>query len=261
MNPASDMNTSEEMTRTTATCETCHGQFSAAVVFSPFNPQKELFRQKHCGPCIERRNQTVANEAETARQAIFKRQTDVDWGNLCPIDFRAISEGGQTDVERLAKETPQLAKIVAHPLGDRGLILRGGTGAGKTRSMYRLFRTYFDKSPRPRLIAMTSGQFDRQCRDAAGTFTLSQWFDRLAKADALFIDDIGKGKWTPATASQFWELVDDRTRNRRPIFLTTNLNGETLVSSLGLDRDIAEPLLRRIRETCDVIVLNKEKKG
>jgi len=123
--------------------------------------------------------------------------------------------------------------------------------------MYRLFRAYFDKSPRPRLIAITSGQFDRQARDAAGTFTLSQWFDRLAKADALFIDDIGKGKWTPATSSQFWELVDDRTRNRKPIFLTTNLNGETLVASLGLDRDIAEPLLRRIRESCDVVVLNK----
>lgn len=258
MNLTSDMETQDDIQRATATCETCQGEFQAAVVFSPFDSTKELFRQRRCGTCIEQHNRNSASEAESARQSIFKRQADVDWGNLCPIEFRAISEGGQTDVERLGIEVAQLESITSHPLGERGLIIRGGTGAGKTRSMYRLFRVYFEKTPRPRLIAMTSGQFDRQARDAAGTFTLTQWFDRMAKADALFIDDIGKGKWTPATSSQFWELVDDRTRNRKPIFLTTNLNGETLVSSLGLDRDIAEPLLRRIRESCDVVVLNKK---
>lgn len=251
------METQDEMHRSPATCESCGVSFMAAVVFSPFDSTKELFKQRRCNLCIETHNKCAANEAEYARQSILKRQTDVEWGNLCPIEFRTISEGGQTDADRLGMENSQLGKITSHPLGERGLIIRGGTGAGKTRAMYRLFRAYFDKSPRPRLIAITSGQFDRQARDAAGTFTLSQWFDRLAKTDALFIDDIGKGKWTPATSSQFWELVDDRTRNRKPIFLTTNLNGETLVASLGLDRDIAEPLLRRIRENCDVIVMNK----
>ena len=251
------MSETEEMVYTGGICESCNQAFQAAVVFSPFNANKELFRQRRCGPCIELRNRSVAGEAEIARQSIYKRQTDIEWCNLCPIEFRTIPEGGQTDVDRLGRENSQLGKITSHPLGERGLIIRGGTGAGKTRAMYRLFRAYFDKSPRPRLIAITSGQFDRQARDAAGTFTLSQFFDRLAKADALFIDDIGKGKWTTATSSQFWELVDDRTRNRKPIFLTTNLNGETLVASLGLDRDIAEPLLRRIRESCDVVVLNK----
>ena len=251
------MNESEDMQHVESTCETCKQIFEAAVVMNPFNPSAEMFRQRRCGPCIEESNRNAAIEAERHRQAILASRVDIEWGQLCPSEFRTVSEGGPTDPIRLAKENPQLDKIMGHPLGDRGLILRGGTGAGKTRAMYRLFRRYFDKHPRPKLMAMTAGQFDRQARDAGGTFTLTQWFERLAKVDALFLDDLGKGKWTPGTAGQFWELVDDRTRNRKPIFITTNLNGNTLVESLGLDRDVAEPLLRRIRENCDVIVLNK----
>lgn len=252
------MDTQDEMRKAPATCESCGVGFMAAVVFSPFDGTKELFKQRRCSLCIETHNQNAAAESELHRQSFTNNKTNSVWELICPAEFRLFSEGGNTDLPRLAMDVPKLPTITMHPLGNRGLIIRGGTGAGKTRSMYRLFRVYFDKTPRPRLIALSSGQFDRQARDAAGTFTLSQWFDRLAKCDALFIDDIGKGKWTPATASQFWELVDERTKNRKPIFLTTNLNGETLVASLGLDRDIAEPLLRRIRESCDVVVLNKK---
>ena len=105
------------------------------------------------------------------------------------------------------------------------------------------------------MIAMSAGEFDRAARDAAGRFQLTEWFCRIAEADVLFIDDLGKGKWTAATAGQFWELIDARCKEARPIFFTTNCSGETLVQSLGLNKDIAEPLLRRLRESCKALVL------
>lgn len=171
--------------------------------------------------------------------------------------YRNRLEGGPTDQARV-EALPSWPEISAHQLGPIGLILRGPTGAGKTRSMFRLLRRYHVSIPRPRIIAMTAGEFDRGARDAAGDFTLSKWFDRLARADVLFLDDVGKGKWTAATAGQFWELVDARTKDGRPIFMTTNLSGRTLVDHLGLGPDIGEPLLRRLRESCKVIVMGEK---
>lgn len=248
----------EDMPHATAVCESCQKEFNAIIVFSPFDASKELFRQRRCDPCIESRNRAEAAAEDERRRAVLNSRISEDWWKICPKEFQTIEEGGVTDAQRLSSSVPQFDRIVSHPLGDRGLIIRGESGAGKTRCMYRLFRAYFDKTPRPKLIALSSGQFDRQARDAAGTFMLSQWFDKLARADALFVDDLGKGKWTASTTAQFWELLDDRMRNRKPLFFTTNLNGETLVSSLGIDKDIAEPLLRRIRETCDAVVLNQK---
>jgi DNA replication protein DnaC len=105
------------------------------------------------------------------------------------------------------------------------------------------------------MIAMSAGEFDRAARDAAGKFQLTEWFESLASSDVLFMDDLGKGKWTAATAGQFWELIDARSKEARPVFITTNCSGETLVRSLGLNKDVAEPLLRRLRESCKALVL------
>ena len=245
--------------REPAHCRTCGKPFLSAVCRNPLNPSKVLARQLHCDPCVAAEQERIATTAAALRAEAAERDLQAAWERDCPMEFRAKLEGGPTDLERLARELPQLPEILAHPLGAQGLILRGKTGAGKTRAMYRLLRSYFVGTPRPRILALTAGEFDRQARDAAGNFTLSTWFRRLAEADALFVDDVGKGKWTPATSGQFWEVIDDRTRNGRPVFLTTNFSGDRLVQVLGLDGDTAEPLLRRLREHCKGIVCGIKK--
>lgn len=248
------MTTEAPIERETARCRTCGEEFQSAICRNPLEPSRILARQLHCDTCTEAEKNRIAKTTAARRQEAAERDLMAAWDRVCPRQFKTRLEGGQTDLQRLAKDLPQLPDILAHPLGPQGLILRGKTGAGKTRAMYRLLRTYFLATPRPRIVALTAGEFDRQARDAAGNFTLSAWFKNLAEADVLFIDDIGKGKWTAATSGQFWELVDDRTRNGRPVFLTTNFSGERLVQALGLDGDTAEPLLRRLREHCKGIV-------
>lgn len=240
-----------------ATCRTCSKSFAAAVCRSPFDPTKVLATQRHCDPCLRQIETKTAEANAISRAQEARRRIFNAWEGICPIEFRNELEGGFHDEQRFFADQPAAKQVTEHPYSGKGLILRGQTDAGKTRAMWCLMRRYWAEVPRLRLIALSAGQFDREARDAAGTFTLTAWFDRLARADALFIDDIGKGKWTPATSGQFWELVDDRCKHHRPIYLTTNLNGETLVTSLGLERDIAEPLLRRLRQYCDVIVLKK----
>lgn len=241
-------------------CEICDLPFAARYFDNPLNGKPFLIRDR-CDPCDTRiRSERERAEAEEARANEEKARREL-WEGICPWDYRTTDENGPTDQRRLLADQPKLAQILAHPLGSRGLILRGPTGARKTRAMYRLMRVYFDLPRRPKIIAMTAGEFDRQARDAAGNFTLTEWFRRLASARVLFIDDLGKGSWTKSTAGQFWEVVDDRTRNGRPIFATTNYSGEALTKALNLDGDTAPALLRRLREHCDGIVLLAEETG
>ncbi len=255
-----DTTTETPIEREPAHCRTCGKPFLSAVCRHPLDASKVLARQLHCDPCVEAEKDRQAKAAEARRIEHEEAQLRAAWDAICPEEFRTRFEGGNTDLERLEREQPMVAKILTHPLGAQGLILRGATGAAKTRCMYRLLRAYFLTKPRPSIIAMSAGRFDREARDAAGNFTLSKWFKRLASADVLFLDDIGKGKWGPGTAGQLWELIDDRCANGRPVFLTTNFTGDKLVEVLGLDGDTAAPLLRRLREHCQVIVLKPKDK-
>jgi len=245
----------ETIEHITAICEDCREAFEAAIARSPFDSSRIIARQRRCEPCVTAFEVRIADEARKACYEAARAQSEAVWEAFCPKLYRLIEEGGLTDSIRLAKDVAKLYEILSHPLGHRGLILRGDTGAGKTRAMYRLLRRYHETSPRPSMISMSAGEFDRAARDAAGKFQLTEWFSKIANADVLFIDDLGKGKWTPATAGQFWEVIDARSKEGRPVFVTTNCSGETLVRSIGLDKDVAEPLLRRLRESCKALVL------
>lgn len=237
------------------TCTVCGQEFDAISMLSPFTGQP-VFTARACSPCVERTKAERAKSAAEMARSSAEMARRAAWESICPSDYRTTEEGGQTDWRRLWAEQPKLEQVLRHPLGPRGLILRGPTGSRKTRCLYRLLRVYFDRRPvNPRIVALTAGEFDRQARDAAGNFTLSTWFRRLATIEVLFLDDLGKGSWTRATAGQFWELVDDRTRNGRPIFATTNYIGDALTQAIGLDGDTAPALLRRLREHCDGMVL------
>jgi hypothetical protein len=185
-------------------------------------------------------------------QCDFERDTRLDeWVALCPREFRTRDEGGNTSLSRMDADAPDWRKLLEWQFGNRGLLVRGESGRCKTRAMWRVVRRLF--LARKSVVAMTAARFDRECRDVGGNFTLSAWFDRLASVDALFIDDLGKGAWTQATEAQFFDLVDARTREGMPMLVTSNDNGATLAARLSDGR--AEPLIRRLRDYCEVIVL------
>lgn len=257
MTPLSDL--MDTIEHEPGVCEDCRTPFQAAIARSPFDPSKIIMRQRRCEACVTAFEVRIAEEERNALLEAAKAQGEAVWEQVCPRMYRLTTEGGLTELEKLKASVTQFDEVLAHPLSYRGLILRGNTGAGKTRTMFRLLRTYHEQKPRPRIVSMSAGEFDRAARDAAGSFTLTKWFDSMATADVLFIDDIGKGRWTASTAGQFWEVVDARSKAARPIFLTTNCSGETLVQSIGLDKDIAEPLLRRLRENCKAIILTQHK--
>lgn len=232
-----------ETRKTTYICEDCHVPFEGEGFFTDGVPR---FVSQACEPCIGIRLQKQRDAAMEAH----RKARELRWAELCPLEYRLPSEcGGHTDLARLDVAQPGWQKLLDYKLGPRGLLIRGPTGRGKTRVTWRLLRMLWDQGQR--ISALTAGELDRQCRDAAGNFTLNSWFKRLATADVFFLDDLGKGHWTQATEAHFFDLVDERTRKGKPILVTTNDSGETLAARLSDDR--AEPLIRRLRDYCECV--------
>lgn len=243
----------EATTHKPAVCETCKEPFQATICMHPFIPDKIWFEQRNCDACCSR---------EVARRDAFAAKLDQDsrraereayWAKICPVEFRTVEEGGKTDVARLLRDQPQANQVIGHPIGEQGMVVRGDSGTGKSRAVWRYLRRNLEAGKSIR--ALTSGEFDRQARDAAGKFYLSEWADRLIDVDVLFLDDLGKAPWTPTTVGHWFEILDGRYRHGRCTVITTNLTGETLVSQLSIGKDIAVPMLRRIHETCKPILL------
>lgn len=249
--------TDEGVTRETAKCVGCGATFSA-LVYRMDPEDAPMFRQRACEECVRARGRASAEE-QALRDRERESECERRWEAVCPFEFRTIEEGGRTDEVRFMEQHKDAPTILAHPFGPVGLLLRGNTDAGKTRIMWRLLRRYFEQrevlGQRLTIAAFSHGEFQRECQDAAGNHRSAQWFRTITTADVFLLDDMGKGPWTENTVSAFFDLVKCRTEAGLPLFITTNLNGATLVAQLKLSKDMAEPLIRRLREFTVQIVM------
>lgn len=222
---------------TYAACRTC------GATFAPF--RSSLFGQEivqlHCNECAEKRQ---ADCDRMSAQPPEAPDRVAEWDALCPHEYRLDSEGGATIYARLSRECPAVERIAAHS-GRKGLLVRGDTGKGKTRALWRLLRRHFDQHNT--VAAVTGGEFSREFQDAAGNHRRKEWFDRMAGADAFFLDDLGRCPWTENVWGEFFELIEDRAKNDRPTYITTNEDGASLGRKCK-DPVTWGPLYRRLRE-------------
>ena len=70
----------------------------------------------------------------------------------------------------------------------------------------------------------------------------------------IYIDDLCKGRWTQLTEAFWFDLVEARTSNCRPIIVTTNYKGDELEEKPEATQ--LKFTIRCRREFCDVITLD-----
>jgi len=133
------------------------------------------------------------------------------------------------------------------------ILLIGPTGAGKTRCAYLLLKRLLDEGRR--IVAFDCVRFGHDCarrfRDGSG----EDWSDGLAKVDLVFFDDLGKGRFTERVEAELFAVVERRLANKLPCIVTTNMTGRSLVAKASHER--GEPLVRRLRESCRVVVFGR----
>ena len=193
-----------------------------------------------CTECGEiERQEKAQREAEAAR-----RHREAQWEKLCPPLYR------QTAPERLPDQKA-LTEALSWSWGPSGLLMAGPTGSGKTRIAWLVLRRVFDEGKR--IHAFDAVSFSHEVGNRFYDGDGEGWIARVARADVLFLDDVGKCKLTERGEAELFGLVEKRTANLLPIVCTMNLTDAALQDRLSEDR--GAPLVRRLKEFCKVLVV------
>jgi DNA replication protein DnaC len=165
---------------------------------------------------------------------------------MCPKEFQKPITFNKTSAK-------VYDKIMAWDWKDgRGLYLHGRSGMCKTRFAWALVKREmmtFSKA----VVAVTHTEFRYNVTllSNAGAEPLASYMKRLQLCDILFIDDLGKGRITPAAEEALESLIDCRTRNNKPMLVTANNSLESIAKLFG--PECAEPIVRRLTDYCESI--------
>lgn len=239
-------------------CNTCRSIFTGEEVFTML---KGALGINQCDACA-----LVASERVDAARRVNEEKSKADrrfaqWVNLCPLEYRTYTEGGNTVEEWLDKAVIQDSNRTAIARqdvlfdwegDDSGRWLSGQTGGMKTRLAWRIARDAFDHGYSIR--AFTAWSWQSEYQDAAGDFKAEEWMEKVCWEGLVFVDDIGKLAWTENATSAFFEMIERRTSNGRKILFTSNHTradvGEIAGSKQSSGVNASEPLTRRLKDFC-----------
>lgn len=235
--------------RQNSICKTCGAKFLANI--GVMGAMRIV--QMHCEACCEAYRREQNPEPEDLRQ-----RREQSWLALCPAEYRDTDE---TRVRfEIGDEVVNKALAWTH---DRGLRLVGQTGKCKTRLMFLVLKKFHMAGKTIRV--MNGATMADQLADAytgRGQHEAESFMRGIEKAPLLFIDDLGKGKFTERVDVFLYRLSEYRSSNRLPLFYTSNLTTTHLQSEWdrlahagGFWADRAGPTIRRIKLCCQGIPL------
>lgn len=199
----------------------------------------------HCDKCAAKHKageQDRRDHAKRLRLQLIEQGRAANFRDACPPLYR------DSDESRFPKAT--WARVKAWTPGSRGLLLAGPTKMCKTRMMWAMLKPLMLRGVGVR--AYDSARFGHDCIDAFMTSGGSAWFGSLCKCQVLFLDDLGKTPATERVEAELFGVIDTRIANLLPILATTNAAGAELTERLSADR--GAPMIRRLREFCDLVV-------
>lgn len=201
---------------------------------------REVFTPKLCPSCLE----SFARQTQNMQDQMDSHEKKTAWEAICPPLYR------DTDPARLGISPQIMARLNSWLPGQTSLALTGATGTGKTRAMFQALRRLHFAGYR--LQATSAKQFEHWChRMFEREDSARQNIKAAHPVPILFIDDIGKEKYTERVESEFYELIEYRTSHLLPILWTANATGEQLERMMGEDR--GTPVVRRLREFSTIL--------
>lgn len=154
----------------------------------------------------------------------------------------------------------ELKKVRDWQYGPRGLYVAGPTGHCKTRVLMKLVKRLIVDEKR-KVLVLDGVAFSNLMTRAFGNPDDTEAILRdVCRVPVLIVDDLGK-RWTPATEEGAFTVIDRRTANDRPFICTVNYSGADFISmqqargELAGIRDVATPLVRRLGDYCEPVVL------
>jgi hypothetical protein len=173
---------------------------------------------------------------------------DREWLKVCPAGYAQPLDYGKIDPANHGK-VRQSVEWVQYP---KGLFVVGPTGRAKTRAVWSAMHKHWLNENK--IYCRSSFQLSQ---DAVKALTDHENGSRVmptyVNPNILFLDDLGK-RLTPSASQFLFEVIERRTSQMLPIMVTSNETPATLKEAIN-DPTMADPILRRIKEFCDTVVL------
>lgn len=200
-----------------------------------------------CDKCKETSDENVKNMIRCA----FQHEREQAWLKICPPIYQ------ESNLEQMP-DMKAYNDTMKWSYNSRGLILRGKTGSGKTRTAWMLVKREWMTGRK--IECFGAKELSRECVKVATESAIyaKRWTKHMGEVDILFIDDFGKSDMSEFVKATLFELIENRISNLKPLILTTNDTGETLVKRFSSEQ--GEPIVRRLREYCDSIVFKLPQK-
>lgn len=218
-----------------------------------------LFHTKRCEKCTAR----YLAESKALDGASGPKPRAERWKAICPAAYqktetaRLQSEGKLSTVA--PKRIPSAAfvpMILERPLTERGLLFTGDSRIGKTRLVFALLGRYYLAGHG--VMYVYAPEFSDTYAALMGESAAKgdAYLKACESAEIWFLDDLGKGRLSESAQRALLRVIEKRTSQERPIFVTCNHDGDTLVEKMryeenGGESEYAKPMIERLREFCD----------
>ncbi len=202
-------------------------------------PFSEVVR---CEECAAKEYQRESHAYEAGEAAKRQERLDGVFYSKCPKVMQ------QLDRDQFPSDLETYDAIMSAPLTDKGIIILGITGAGKSRTMWQLAKRLITQDA-VNVEILEDCRFGRmiECSYDKGMSGHDALIKQFQYAGVLMIDDLGKAKMTGRIESDLFDIIDYRYAEGRPTVITTQFIGETLLRRFTC-KETGAALVRRIKE-------------
>lgn len=171
---------------------------------------------------------------------------------FCPVAYKTFDPQHPA----MAANEAAIASVLGWGYQDKGLLLTGPSGKGKTRSTWQLLNRLYAKEGYV-CRWFHSVDFFSELNECIkyGRDDAKGWVEGVAWNRIIFIDDWGQEANTKAredwAQSWFFRFLDLRLERKLPLIISTNLSAKDIAEK---NNDLrGDPLLRRLLEICTVV--------
>lgn len=146
-----------------------------------------------------------------------------------------------------------------------GVLAFGPVGTGKTRTCLMLLRKWMFDSYRAdwSFKFIEGAAIDDAAKAHARSGGMGDWINELLQTDALMIDDIGHGNFSPSYADALRRVLERATSHRIPVLVTCQYDAKALLKQwAGAEPSKVEcvkAIIRRLAEFCRPVRFSKNR--
>ncbi len=150
--------------------------------------------------------------------------------------------------------------VRAYPTSDRGLLLMGSCGVGKTHLGAAILRGLIEKGVR--CLFYEFGALLKEIQDSYNPVSQTSELKviaRVSEAEVLALDELGASKPTHWVRDTMMQIINARYNDRKLTIFTTNyLDVRSVAADETLEDRIGVRLRSRLYEMCQTVVIDGE---